>query len=66
MHFLTRPHKAYKKAKVVILATPSGREIVSKYTKKESIILPETGAHKVPMSLKTYRDKEKLVLVWLA
>ncbi|GAA3508722.1 hypothetical protein GCM10022393_20460 [Aquimarina addita] len=65
MHFLVRPLKAYKRANFVILATPSGDKIVSKYTKKPPILLSETGAHKLVIDHKPKLENDKLVLVWV-
>lgn len=53
MHFLVRPKKAYRRASTVILATPYGEKIVSKYTKNKPVIIAETGAYSMDKNIIT-------------
>ncbi|WP_051477574.1 glycosyltransferase family 4 protein [Aquimarina pacifica] len=66
MIFSSRPKKAYKRADYVILASPTGKENVSRHARTNPIIIPETGAHKLPIDYNIkVTDNEKLVLVWV-
>lgn len=68
MRYMSRPKKAYRRADQVILATPSGRKIVSKYSRREPILIPETGAHRLStddISVMEKSDSDKLNLIWV-
>ncbi len=66
MTFYTRPKKAYKRAEYVILANSSAQKHVFRYSKRKPILIPETGAHKLPVNTeeKTLAN-QKLVLTWV-
>lgn len=66
MFFYSRPKKAYKRAHYVILATFSGKNIISKYARNKPIIITETGAKKLPLNYTTNKvNNEKLVMTWV-
>jgi glycosyltransferase involved in cell wall biosynthesis len=63
--YLIRPHKAYKVAAKVISATSTPLQHISKYSKSQPMVIPETGAKLISQGTKVFFRNKRLRLVWV-